>query len=112
MKEARRLGEDDVAGVIASSKNESAITVWRAEFPWYMPFYIVGKEISLEDVRLALEKMPDRFMIGVDAAAPRLFEPVMLDRLFTWTRRILGELKPDVAARVAHRNAVKLYRIE
>src|SRR5947209_3284561 len=27
-----------------------------------VPFYIVGKEISLEDVRLALEKMPDRFM--------------------------------------------------
>lgn len=26
-----------------------------------MPFYIVGKEISLEDVRLTLEKMPDRF---------------------------------------------------
>jgi len=26
-----------------------------------MPFHIVGKEISLEDVRLALEKMPDRF---------------------------------------------------
>jgi SAM-dependent methyltransferase len=26
-----------------------------------MPFYIIGKEISLEDVRLALEKMPDRF---------------------------------------------------
>ena len=26
-----------------------------------MPFYIVGKEISLEDIRLALQKMPDRF---------------------------------------------------
>jgi hypothetical protein len=26
-----------------------------------MPFYFVGKEISLEDVRLALEKMPGRF---------------------------------------------------
>ena len=26
-----------------------------------IPFYVVGKEISLEDVRLALEKMPDRF---------------------------------------------------
>src|SRR5579875_1508290 len=26
-----------------------------------VPFYIVGKEISLEDVRLALEKTPDRF---------------------------------------------------
>ena len=26
-----------------------------------MPFYIVGKEISLEDVRLSLEKMADRF---------------------------------------------------
>lgn len=26
-----------------------------------LPFYIVGKEISLEDIRLTLEKMPDRF---------------------------------------------------
>jgi len=26
-----------------------------------MPFYITGKEVSLEDVRLTLEKMPDRF---------------------------------------------------
>jgi hypothetical protein len=26
-----------------------------------LPFYIVGKEISLEDVRLTLDKMPDRF---------------------------------------------------
>jgi hypothetical protein len=30
------------------------------EFPT-MPLLVVGKEISLEDVRLALEKMPDRF---------------------------------------------------
>ena len=59
-----------------------------------------------------IEKMPDRFMIGVDASAARLFEPEMLDRLFTWTRRILGELKPDVAQRVAHRNAVKLYHLD
>jgi len=29
-------------------------------FPRF-PFYIAGKEISLEDVRLTLEKMPDRF---------------------------------------------------
>ncbi len=27
----------------------------------HMPFYIVGKEISLEDVRLTLQKMSDRF---------------------------------------------------
>lgn len=26
-----------------------------------MPFYVVGKEISLEDIRLALDRMPDRF---------------------------------------------------
>ncbi len=26
-----------------------------------LPFYIVGKEISLEDIRLSLERMPDRF---------------------------------------------------
>lgn len=59
-----------------------------------------------------IEKMPDRFMIGMDVWAARLFEPAMLDRLFGWTRRILGELKPDVAERVAHRNAAKLYRLE
>jgi predicted TIM-barrel fold metal-dependent hydrolase len=59
-----------------------------------------------------IEKLPDRFMIGVDVWAARLFEPAMLDRLFVWTRRILGELKPEVAERVAHRNAVKLYRLE
>ena len=27
-----------------------------------LPFYIVGKEISLEDIRLSLEKLPDRFV--------------------------------------------------
>jgi hypothetical protein len=27
-----------------------------------MPFYVVGKEISLEDVRLTLQKVPDRFV--------------------------------------------------
>ncbi|HEU5171127.1 MAG TPA: amidohydrolase family protein, partial [Gemmatimonadales bacterium] len=59
-----------------------------------------------------IEKMPDRFLIGVDVWAARLFEPAMLDRLFAWTRRILGELKPDVAERVAHRNATKLFRLE
>src|ERR687894_64225 len=31
-----------------------------ARFPT-VPFYVVGKEISLEDVRLTLEKLPDRF---------------------------------------------------
>lgn len=29
-------------------------------FP-HMPFYVSGKEISLEDIRLTLDKMPDRF---------------------------------------------------
>src|SRR5579864_3036823 len=29
-------------------------------FP-HMPFYVTGKEISLEDIRLTLDKMPDRF---------------------------------------------------
>ncbi len=31
------------------------------QFPT-LPFYVVGKEISLEDVRLSLEKLPDRFV--------------------------------------------------
>jgi hypothetical protein len=37
-----------------------ALRAMHDRFP-HMPFYIVGKEISLEDVRLALQKMSDRF---------------------------------------------------
>jgi predicted TIM-barrel fold metal-dependent hydrolase len=59
-----------------------------------------------------IEKMPDRFVIGIDVWSPRLFEPAMLDRLMKWTRRILGELPPAVAEQVAYKNAVRLYRTE
>ncbi|MFL5001806.1 MAG: hypothetical protein ACJ8DY_15610 [Xanthobacteraceae bacterium] len=37
-----------------------ALRAMHDRFPT-MPFYVVGKEISLEDVRLALQKMSDRF---------------------------------------------------
>jgi predicted TIM-barrel fold metal-dependent hydrolase len=59
-----------------------------------------------------IEKMPDRFLMGIDVWAPRLFEPAMLDRLIKWTRRVLGELKPEVAERVAWKNAAALYRLK
>ncbi|HSE94159.1 MAG TPA: TatD family hydrolase [Methylomirabilota bacterium] len=64
------------------------------------------------DWKTLIEKMPDRFLIGIDVWSPRLLEPVMLDRLMKWTRRILGELPPDAAESVAHRNAARLFRIE
>ena len=59
-----------------------------------------------------IEKMPDRFLMGIDVWAPRLFEPATLDRLMEWTRRILGELPPAVAEKVAYKNAAKLFRVE
>jgi predicted TIM-barrel fold metal-dependent hydrolase len=59
-----------------------------------------------------IDKRADRFLIGIDVWAPRLFEPRMLDRLMTWTRRILGELSPPAAERVGHRNAAALFRLE
>jgi predicted TIM-barrel fold metal-dependent hydrolase len=59
-----------------------------------------------------IEKHRDRCLVGVDVWAARLFEPAMLDRLMTWTRRILGELTPETAERVAHRNAARLFRLE
>jgi predicted TIM-barrel fold metal-dependent hydrolase len=62
--------------------------------------------------KAVIEKFPDRFLAGIDAWAPRLFERAMLDRLMTWTRRVLGELAPDVAERVAYRNAAKLFHVE
>jgi predicted TIM-barrel fold metal-dependent hydrolase len=59
-----------------------------------------------------IEKMPARFVMGIDVWAARLFEPAMLDRLMKWTRRVLGELSPAVAEQVAYRNAARLYRAE
>jgi len=59
-----------------------------------------------------IERMPERFLMGVDVWSPRLFAPAMLDRLLIWTRRVLGELTPETAERVAHRNAARVFRLE
>ncbi len=59
-----------------------------------------------------IEKMPDRFLMGIDVWSARLFEPGMLDRLMKWTRRVLGQLSPAAAEQVAYRNASRLYGIE
>jgi predicted TIM-barrel fold metal-dependent hydrolase len=59
-----------------------------------------------------IEKMPERFIMGIDVWAPRLFEPAMLDRLMRWTRRVLGQLSPAAAERVAWKNAAKLFRLD
>ena len=62
--------------------------------------------------KAVIEKYPDRFLMGIDVWAPRLFESAALDKLIAWTRRILGELKPDVAERVAAKNAAALFKLE
>jgi Tat protein secretion system quality control protein TatD with DNase activity len=59
-----------------------------------------------------IEKMPERFLMGLDVWAPRTFESVRLDRLLRWTRRVLGQLTPEVAERVAWKNAVTLFRLD
>jgi predicted TIM-barrel fold metal-dependent hydrolase len=62
--------------------------------------------------RGVLTERADRFLAGIDLWAPALFAPAMLDRLMGWTRRILGELPPAAAERIAHANAVRLYRLQ
>ena len=62
--------------------------------------------------RSLLSERADRFLAGIDLWAPALFAPAMLDRLMGWTRRILGELPPAAAERIAHGNAVRLYRLQ
>jgi predicted TIM-barrel fold metal-dependent hydrolase len=63
-------------------------------------------------LKALIEKHRERFVIGIDVWAARLFEPAMLDRLMAWTRRVLGELAPETAERVAHRNAARVFRLE
>ena len=62
--------------------------------------------------KAVIEKHPDRFLMGIDVWAARLFEAPTLDKLMAWTRRILGELKPDVAERVAAKNATAVFKLE
>jgi len=62
--------------------------------------------------KAVIEKYPERFLMGIDVWAARLFEAPTLDKLMTWTRRILGELKPDVAERVAAKNAAAIFKLE
>jgi predicted TIM-barrel fold metal-dependent hydrolase len=59
-----------------------------------------------------IERHPQRFLMGIDVWSPRLLEPDMLDRLMRWTRRVLGELRPDVAERVGYANAAQLFRVK
>ena len=59
-----------------------------------------------------IERMPERFLIGIDVWSPKEFQPDMVDRVMKWTRRILGELRPDAAERVAYRNAASLLHLD
>jgi predicted TIM-barrel fold metal-dependent hydrolase len=61
--------------------------------------------------RSLLSERPDRFLAGIDVWAPALLAPAMLDRLMSWTRRMLGELPPAAAEQIAHGNATRLYRL-
>ena len=47
------------AGVGDGTVMARVMRAMHSRFP-NMPFYIAGKEISLEDVRLTLQKVPDR----------------------------------------------------
>lgn len=49
------------AGVGDGTVLSHLLRAMHQEYPT-TPFYVVGKEISLEDVRLLLEKLPDRFV--------------------------------------------------
>lgn len=49
------------AGVGDGTVMSRLLRAMHQRFP-RLPFYVVGKEISLEDLRLALEKLPDRFV--------------------------------------------------
>lgn len=59
-----------------------------------------------------LTEQPDRFLAGIDVWAPQLFTPETLARLMTFYRRVLGELPPEAAEKIAYRNAVKLFRLK
>lgn len=59
-----------------------------------------------------MEKMPERFLMGIDAWAPALYKPETLDRLMSWSRRVLGEIKPEAASLIAYKNAARLFKLE
>ncbi len=122
----RALGHDRKATIIlahaGSGEPRAAADLLRRHENLYLD---VSGMHFLRTPALATEKGPlaipakelliahaDRILVGIDLWAPPLFKPEMLDRLMTWTRRILGELPPDVAQRLAHGNAARLFRLK
>jgi predicted TIM-barrel fold metal-dependent hydrolase len=59
-----------------------------------------------------LTEHSEKILAGLDVWAPALFKPETLDRLMRWLRRVLGELPPEAAARIAHANAERVFRLK
>ena len=67
-----------------------------------MPFYIAGKEISLEDVRLALQRMADRFFEHpATALVQRYAARWSIEQAFADARNVLGGGEARTRARRA-----------
>lgn len=78
-----------------------------------MPNRIVDKDgkVKAEWVKL-LEEFPDRFVIGSDEFVGTSKDPSRAPQSFEETWVMVGQLKPELAAKVGRENAVRIYDLK
>ena len=95
----------DLGGMSAPGKAGYG-TMWPRRTPW---IHLIedGQGNLLPDVAALFEEFPERFMVGTDAAhTPALQGYVPRIARF---RRLLSQLKPETAAKLAYRNAERVF---
>jgi len=67
--------------------------------------------VLFPDMALLYEAFPDRFMLGMDVAHAPGNNPKNYARRVDRFRRLLGQLKPETARKLAEANAIRIYKL-
>lgn len=109
-----QLGAGEVARLIATHPNlhfitahTTPVTLSRTREPWTPMFE--GRRLAPQ-WRAVILRHPDRFVLGFDNVWPDHWEKLYLPQVRLW-REALAELPDDVAHKVAHGNAERLWRL-
>jgi hypothetical protein len=83
---------------------------WPSAYEWTYLIEENGKFIP--ETKRAIERFPDRFLgVGMDNAHMEIVEANYTSRMRRF-RELLGTLAPDVAEKLAFKNAVRVFRLD
>ncbi|MFN8526547.1 MAG: amidohydrolase family protein [Chloroflexota bacterium] len=92
------------------ARNPNLYADLSARTPWIGSGTVITRPDGsiFPDWAAALTEFADRFMVGLDLFVPTHYRQEYVGQTVEYYRGLLGQLAPDVAARVAHDNAAQL----